>query len=729
MSVIASAFAAPALSPSSALSIDYRLDVATDASTSDNKSWFGAQQLPALNFPSVHGHDIEQAGATRQNSISGAGNSLGMYYNNYNTHFGTYSAADSVAIINSYCTSRFTNATSRWLVLNEVDASTWNGTSGDAYRTWLVDTINGLHDAGYNNIVLYSPRYLASRTYASTWQALAAKSYIGLETYLDGRTIKNSYNFALSKVQAYYQQYYNSWTSTTSGPGLAASRLFAGEHFSVNTYDPTYYWGANGISGTDWQAAIQIRNIAIHNIPFGGFIGYAWQRNDQATGDDVVDLTNQINYERAYAATLVVQTEVPTWTGNGGTSSWANGFNWTGGLPSTVNAPYPLLASTNPTLAKQTTANFFNTIKFGTIVTLDGNQSVTRLAFDSTVAYSIAPGTGGTLSLTGSGASVEVKSGTHTVTAPFTVASALATTFTGNLSLANTFTNGGYTITKNGAGVLRIAGTQNNATNSSIVINAGKLQLDSDAGSTASAQLSIQVGNAGVVGASAQLNATQHLRKLDIRAGNTAAVGAGGNKMLHVGTLSVGANAALDLNDADLIVDTGTFSTLYNLVLGGYRDSADTTATGIISTTGQTTPGNPILALFDNVQLRATNWPFGGTETAGAAAILGKYTYLGDADLNGMVTPDDYGAIDSNLGSHVGTALQSGGMNWFAGDWNLDGDITPDDYSGVDANLGRGENNPLATHGMIAQGAAAVPEPAVLSIFLVTPLFIRRRRI
>jgi hypothetical protein len=53
-----------ALLPRSVRATDYRLDVATDASSADNTSWFGSQQLPALNFPSVHGHDIEQGNTT-----------------------------------------------------------------------------------------------------------------------------------------------------------------------------------------------------------------------------------------------------------------------------------------------------------------------------------------------------------------------------------------------------------------------------------------------------------------------------------------------------------------------------------------------------------------------------------------------------------------------------------------------------------------------------------------
>ena len=87
------------------------------------------------------------------------------------------------------------------------------------------------------------------------------------------------------------------------------------------------------------------------------------------------DLAAQISYEKAYASTLVVQSEVPAWTGNDGSTSWGDYLNWTGGLPSTTSAPFPLLASTNPNLPKQTAANFLNAIKTNTTITLDGNQS------------------------------------------------------------------------------------------------------------------------------------------------------------------------------------------------------------------------------------------------------------------------------------------------------------------------------------------------------------------
>ncbi|HEX8522952.1 MAG TPA: hypothetical protein VF669_11890, partial [Tepidisphaeraceae bacterium] len=205
------------------------------------------------------------------------------------------------------------------------------------------------------------------------------------------------------------------------------------------------------------------------------------------------------------------------------------------------------------------------------------------------------------------------------------------------------------------------------------------------------------------------LSKTVHVKGFTV--GGTVRMTAGNNKTLYTDTLSLTSTAArLDLNDNDLVVNGGTFATLQALVFAGYRTKLDPigAATGIVSTTGQTTRSNPILALFDNALLHASKWPFGSDNTVAPTAILGKYTYLGDADLNGMVTPDDYGAIDANLGA---TNLQPGNA-WLMGDFDYNRMITPDDYIAIDANLGLGVGSPL----LVASGSPAAPLPLPLTI-------------
>jgi hypothetical protein len=207
-------------------------------------------------------------------------------------------------------------------------------------------------------------------------------------------------------------------------------------------------------------------------------------------------------------------------------------------------------------------------------------------------------------------------------------------------------------------------------------------------------------------------------KSLNVGAGTLAVAVNGSNSgVSYVNTLAIDPSAALDLNDNDLVVNNGSFAALQPLVLGGYRGGPDTTATGIVSTTSQTVHGGTtILALFDNSLAGFSDFPFGSGHTISPSAIVGKYTYIGDTNMDGQVTPQDYTATDSNLGTSVDPAI-----SWFYGDTNFDGNIDPTDYAGIDGALGLGVGNPLS--------AAAVPEPATLgALFAFGCLAFPRRR-
>jgi T5SS/PEP-CTERM-associated repeat protein len=205
----------------------------------------------------------------------------------------------------------------------------------------------------------------------------------------------------------------------------------------------------------------------------------------------------------------------------------------------------------------------------------------------------------------------------------------------------------------------------------------------------------------------------------------TVSTNGGTSAVARLGALTIGAGAKLDLNDNDLVVDSGTFSTLQQLVLTGYSATPDTNKTGIISTHGQTQSGTTILALFDNALAGFPEWPPGSGNSIATGAIVGKYTYIGDTNTDGQVTPQDYTAIDSNLG----TGGVNPGIAWFYGDTNFDGNITAQDYTAVDSALGLGQGNPLAATSLTIAGTS-VPEPgaAVLLIGATGAMMRRRRR-
>jgi len=206
-----------------------------------------------------------------------------------------------------------------------------------------------------------------------------------------------------------------------------------------------------------------------------------------------------------------------------------------------------------------------------------------------------------------------------------------------------------------------------------LLVGAGATTILSDA-----ANQSLLVGG----GASVTLGASQHLTGLTIAPGAAASLAANGNRFLLTGSLNLASTGKLDLADNDLIVNTGSFSTIRAAVLQGFGAGA---AAGITSSTSN---GSQILALFDNSLVGSATW---NGQSISANAIVGKYTYFGDVNFDGQVTGDDYTIIDSNLNT-----TPPAGLAWLSGDANLDGIVTGDDYTTIDSNLGLGAGNPLS---------------------------------
>ena len=98
-------------------------------------------------------------------------------------------------------------------------------------------------------------------------------------------------------------------------------------------------------------------------------------------------------------------------------------------------------------------------------------------------------------------------------------------------------------------------------------------------------------------------------------------------------------------------------------------------------------------------------------------SIIIRYTWNGDANLDGVVNADYYFLID--------TAFITQQKGWYNGDFNYDGVINADDYFLIDSAF-LGQTGPLSA----AVRAPAVPEPATLSLlaFASLTLIPRRRR-
>jgi hypothetical protein len=210
----------------------------------------------------------------------------------------------------------------------------------------------------------------------------------------------------------------------------------------------------------------------------------------------------------------------------------------------------------------------------------------------------------------------------------------------------------------------------------------------------------------------------------------------------RVGALDFGsaeADTHWNLNDNDLIVDSGPASYVRGLLRIG-RNGGAWDGGGLSSAFAAADPGHKALGYGANSVLGYTT--FSG-QSVGPNSILVKYTYTGDADLDGDVDGVDIGAWAINFTGELGG---TGTKVWIQGDWDYDGDV-----DGVDAGLwaqnftgelGGGGfasivvNDPDITAGAAAilrgMGITVVPEPTFVApaaaLFLGLRLTSRQRK-
>ena len=209
-----------------------------------------------------------------------------------------------------------------------------------------------------------------------------------------------------------------------------------------------------------------------------------------------------------------------TWTATS-SGSWGNNTNdysrWdaTGGVP-----------GLDGTLSAIDTVTFGNAITAPSVVSLNtASPSLKSVTFDSSNAYTLAQGTGGTLTLNGNGgtATVTVTTGSHTLAVPVTLASNVEfaiTRQTDTLTVSEAIA-GDYALTKTGAGnlVLGESNTYTGATN----VTAGKLTLNGSLQNTA-----VTVADqATLTGTGTIGNATTKGASVLIQAGGTHSPGTG----------------------------------------------------------------------------------------------------------------------------------------------------------------------------------------------------------
>jgi hypothetical protein len=251
--------------------------------------------------------------------------------------------------------------------------------------------------------------------------------------------------------------------------------------------------------------------------------------------------------------------------------------------------------------------------------------------------------------------------------------------------------NGNDTATLATAIPLLFNGGTDPATTDTLNVSAGTYNFNADA-AAGTAHLIVNLNNAvGIV----RFNTTQHLKGLNISAG-VASMETGGGLMLVTDTLTI-TGGQLDLRDNDLIVHSGAIGTStssgYNgitgLIASGY-DFGAWDGSGVITSMPAAAAGTTTLgiatgaALFGLGPTQAGAW---SGESITGNSVLVKYTYAGDANLDGVIDGGDYGVIDNFV-------QVSGAYGYFNGDFNYDGVIDGGDYGIIDNNV-QAQGTPL----------------------------------
>jgi hypothetical protein len=160
--------------------------------------------------------------------------------------------------------------------------------------------------------------------------------------------------------------------------------------------------------------------------------------------------------------------------------------------------------------------------------------------------------------------------------------------------------------------------------------------------------------------------------------------------------LSLNPTARLEIGTGALVIDypsggPSPFASISSLLASGRTISGTWNGTtGITSAFAGTQGGLTTLGVAEAsaiLSLDGTATATWRNQTVDATSVLIRYTYDGDANLDGFISGDDYSSIDFAI-------AVPGANGYFNGDFNYDAVISGDDYSVIDFNIAA-QNAPL----------------------------------
>ncbi len=199
---------------------------------------------------------------------------------------------------------------------------------------------------------------------------------------------------------------------------------------------------------------------------------------------------------------------------------------------------------------------------------------------------------------------------------------------------------------------------------------------------TGTPNVSVNVAGTGTL---VNFNTSQHLAALSILSGDSAELTPGANpasKTLVVGSLSIGGTGRLDLSDNFMIVHNGSLGGISALLASGYSGGA-WNGIGIFSSTAQndSTRRTALGVLLNNSAGLPIYTTFDG-QPASLNDVILKYTYYGDANLDGVVDSSDLTRLDNGFNGDL--------TGWQNGEFDYSGSLNGSDYTILDNSF----NNP-----------------------------------
>jgi len=271
-----------------------------------------------------------------------------------------------------------------------------------------------------------------------------------------------------------------------------------------------------------------------------------------------------------------------------------------------------------------------------------------------------------------------------------------------------TFNTGGYSI---GIGSVSGSGTLSVNGGGVVTIAAQSVPANSSGGIRALTLGGLTINTGGVILGAASLQANR--------------------TVLVTGGLSLSGSVSawtstLDLANNDMIVQNGSLTAITNQVHQGYANGTWQGSGGILSTAAAANTShltalgviqNSVDGTASGTVLHAT---FDGVSSSNTDVLV-KYTYYGDANLDGKVDGSDYSRIDSTYVSEnfVHGTPTNPISGWFNGDFNYDGVVNGSDYTLIDNafnSQGAQLSSAIATAQIAGAGGSAVPEPASLGL-------------